>query len=226
MRGDCASDETQIGRAARFGFFAGSVEVSFWSSNLYFLAAAGDIVLKDASMKIDEATYMKMPAHLQSLFLKVPNPDCEEVRAGFPVTGKSKSAPRGGVQRYDPADLAAKRPKGGNEIRGHDDSGGSAARFFYTAKASKADREPGNSHPCVKPTDLMRYLCRLVTPPGGIVFDPFCGSGSTGKAAVLEGFEFIGIEQDAAYVEIARNRIARACQEHNSGSLFTRTPDS
>jgi site-specific DNA-methyltransferase (adenine-specific) len=84
---------------------------------------------------------------------------------------------------------------------------GSAARFFYCAKASKADRSEGNTHPTVKPTDLMRYLCRLVTPPGGIVLDPFMGSGSTGKAAALEGFRFIGIERDPAYLEIARSRI-------------------
>ncbi len=65
-----------------------------------------------------------------------------------------------------------------------------------------------NHHPTVKPTDLMRYLCRLVTPPGGTVLDPFMGSGSTGKGAELEGFSFIGIELDPDYVEIARNRIS------------------
>ena len=122
---------------------------------------------------------------------------------------------------------------------------GSAARFFYCAKASKADRDEGcerlaaihrangnkwtdqdyrvtsgerppsaesgprrNHHPTVKPATLMRYLCRLVTRPGGIVLDPFTGSGSTGKGAVLEGFRFIGIEREAEYVEIARARIA------------------
>ncbi len=106
-----------------------------------------------------------------------------------------------------------------------------AARFFYCAKASKADRDAGvagvagvgalrdggreslprkNHHPTVKPTALMRYLCRLVTPPGGVVLDPFAGSGSTGKAAVLEGFSFIGIELNAEYVEIARARIENA----------------
>jgi len=88
----------------------------------------------------------------------------------------------------------------------HGDTG-SAARFFYCAKASKADRGDGNTHPTVKPTELMRYLCRLVTPPGGVVLDPFMGSGSTGKAAVLEGFRFIGIEREAEYIEIARGRI-------------------
>ena len=94
--------------------------------------------------------------------------------------------------------------------QGHADNGGSAARFFYCAKASKADRDADNKHPTVKPTALMRYLCRLVTPPEGIVLDPFMGSGSTGKAAMLEGFQFIGIERDAEYFEIATNRIAVA----------------
>jgi DNA modification methylase len=123
---------------------------------------------------------------------------------------------------------------------------GSAARFFYCAKASKKDRNEGldgfelkreadriiddgvggdnprnrsntpklNHHPTVKPTDLMRYLCRLVTPPNGTVLDPFTGSGSTGKAATLEDFNFIGIEQSAEYVEIATARINHA-KENN-----------
>ena len=85
---------------------------------------------------------------------------------------------------------------------------GDAARFFYCAKASKKDRGEDNTHPTVKPTDLMAYLCRLVTPPGGVVLDPFMGSGSTGKAAMREGFRFIGIEMDADYLAIAEARIA------------------
>ena len=87
---------------------------------------------------------------------------------------------------------------------------GSAARFFYCAKTSKSDRGEGNDHPTVKPTALMRYLCRLITPPDGIILDPFMGSGSTGKAAMLEGFRFIGIERDEKYFQIACERIARA----------------
>lgn len=83
---------------------------------------------------------------------------------------------------------------------------GKGTRFLYQAKASKKDRGD-NNHPTVKPTDLMRYLCRLVTPKGGTVLDPFMGSGSTGKAAKLEGFKFIGIEREAEYVEIAKARI-------------------
>jgi hypothetical protein len=96
----------------------------------------------------------------------------------------------------------------------------SAPRAFYTAKASKKDRSDGNTHPTVKPTDLMRYLCRLVTPPGGIVLDPFMGSGSTGKAAMLEGFEFIGIEREAAYHAIAESRIGRAAAAGYQPSLL------
>jgi site-specific DNA-methyltransferase (adenine-specific) len=67
-----------------------------------------------------------------------------------------------------------------------------------------------NTHPTVKPTDLMRYLCRLITPPGGLVLDPFMGSGSTGKAAVKEGFRFVGIDLSDEYVTIAERRIAHA----------------
>jgi site-specific DNA-methyltransferase (adenine-specific) len=84
---------------------------------------------------------------------------------------------------------------------------GSAARFFYTAKASKADRGEGNTHPTVKPLDLMAYLCRLVTPPGGIVLDPFMGSGTTIKAAIGEGFHAIGIERDPAYFAMVQQRL-------------------
>jgi site-specific DNA-methyltransferase (adenine-specific) len=84
---------------------------------------------------------------------------------------------------------------------------GSAARFFYCAKASKKDRDEGNNHPTVKPTALMAYLCRLITPPGGVVLDPYMGSGSTGKAAVREGFGFVGCELDPDYFKIATARV-------------------
>ena len=84
---------------------------------------------------------------------------------------------------------------------------GSAARFFYCAKTSKRERGEGNNHPTVKPIALMRYLCRLVTPPSGTVLDPFMGSGSTGIAAGAEGFNFVGIELDPDYFAIAEQRI-------------------
>ena len=93
---------------------------------------------------------------------------------------------------------------------------GSAARFFYCPKTSTAEREQSvtqngqdrnNTHPTVKPVELMRYLCRLVTPKGGTVLDPFMGSGSTGLAAKTEGMEFIGIEREQEYFDIATDRI-------------------
>jgi hypothetical protein len=89
---------------------------------------------------------------------------------------------------------------------GYADSGG-ASRFFYVAKASKKDRGEDNKHPTVKSTKLMEYLIKLVTPPNGVVLDPFMGSGSTGKAAVGLGFKFIGIEKNEEYFEIAKRRI-------------------
>lgn len=119
---------------------------------------------------------------------------------------------------------------------------GSAARFFYCAKTSRKDRNEGlqdpgpqfahgatlrqvenaattgNTHPTVKPTDLMAYLCRLVTPPGGIVLDPFMGSGSTGKAAIREGFQFIGCELDSNYLAIAEARLKHEVERLKAAS--------
>jgi site-specific DNA-methyltransferase (adenine-specific) len=118
----------------------------------------------------------------------------------------------------------------------------SAARFFYCAKASKRDRNEGldgfetkvaggmqgrtdgsmgsitynkNHHPTVKPIDLMQYLCRLITPPNGTILDPFLGSGSTGKAAMYEGFNFVGIELTQEYLPIAKARIEFALNNKN-----------
>lgn len=169
----------------------------------------------------------------------------DEVLAMFP-TKAGASAPVKGteVSKASVGNVTGERERVPGAF--HGDSG-SAARFFYCAKASKRDREEGlahmpaverpngnkwtdqdyrvsrgerpasaesgprrNIHPTVKPTDLMRYLCRLVTPPGGVVLDPFMGSGSTGKGAVLEGFRFIGIERDDKYFAIASERIAAA----------------
>jgi len=93
-----------------------------------------------------------------------------------------------------------------NEFVPRGDSG-SAARFFYCAKANKKDRGEGNDHPTVKPAELMSWLVRLVTPPGGVVLDPFMGSGSTGVAAKREGMGFIGIERDGHYFDIASSRL-------------------
>lgn len=96
-------------------------------------------------------------------------------------------------------------------LKGYGDGGG-ASRFFYQAKVSKKERNMGleevkSNHPTMKPVQLMSYLCRLITPPNGIVLDPFMGSGSTGISARLEGFRFIGMEMDEDYFKIAEGRI-------------------
>lgn len=204
----------------------------------------------EGSMSIGDTVQGRWPANIL-------HDGSKEVLAVFPQTK---------------AGIAVRHNSGGNTFGGDnpnppmDDLGyldsGSAARFFYCAKASKADRDEGlegmeerpsqkmgnglksmvghpsgnngttstedrvsrNFHPTVKPTDLMRYLCRLVTPPGGVVLDPFMGSGSTGKAAVLEGFAFTGIEKEPEYLEICRARIADAEKQyqdaHTQGDLF------
>ncbi len=170
----------------------------------------------------------------------------EEVVALFPDTKSGKMGPwNNRTTNGSPNGIYGKFDEEHPLSETYGDSG-SAARFFYCAKASKADRDEGcdklqersagecvdrvegsagmespragagrtsgsrNHHPTVKPTDLMRYLCRLVTPPSGIVLDPFMGSGSTGKAAMLEGFAFVGIEREAEYIEIAKARIQSA----------------
>jgi DNA modification methylase len=132
----------------------------------------------------------------------------DEVVALFPQS-KSTAQPRHNGAR---AKSVAKGHDYDHVTQGYDDEG-SAARFFYTAKPSKRERGEGNVHPCVKPLALMRYLCKLVTPPGGTILDPFAGSGSTGVAAVQEGFVFIGIESSAEYAAIACRRCCAARQD-------------
>jgi hypothetical protein len=168
----------------------------------------------------------------------------EEVLAGFPESDGQEAAV--GPEFGDKKSVSAYGEFGPRRDFQPREDTGSAARFFYTAKATRADREEGleaflpksggectdredgnaglnspragagrgggraNNHPTVKSTALMRWLIRLITPPGGTVLDCFAGSGSTGKAAVFERCNFIGIEQDAGYAEIARARIAWA----------------
>jgi hypothetical protein len=94
----------------------------------------------------------------------------------------------------------------------HGDTGG-ASRFFYVAKASRSERNAGlerNIHPTVKPVALMKYLIRIVVPKGGVVLDPFLGSGTTAVAAIEEGVEWIGCEREPEYVEIIKARVAAA----------------
>ena len=165
----------------------------------------------------------------------------EEVLEPFPETksGGSNGTRKNGPYSDERTWSVSKTP-GASVSGGLLPDSGSAARFFYCAKSSRAERERGcggmeerdkrwggsiqddrphtkegyeykakarNHHPTVKPLALMRYLCRLVTPPNGIILDPFMGSGTTGMAAKIEGFGFIGIEKEQEYIEIAERRI-------------------
>ena len=174
----------------------------------------------------------------------------DEVLALFPQTTSG-----GGNKATKNADTFLGTGFGGSDNSEWKPNSGSAARFFYCAKANKRDRNEGldgfeakqtlggggltaeikedgsydtasaggkygsvkavsqNYHPTVKPTALMRYLVRLITPPNGTVLDPFLGSGSTGKACMYEGFNFVGIEMTEEYLPIAQARIEFAQQD-------------
>jgi DNA modification methylase len=169
------------------------------------------------------------------------------------AAGETKSTAQ--VRHNGAFKSVAKGAETARDSFGYNDSGG-PSRFFYCAKASRAERNAGlegmeerpagvgderpsgqsnerrkdrergptfaaNHHPTVKPIALMRWLVRLVTPPGGLVLDPFAGSGSTGCAAVLEGVRFVGIEQDAEYAEIARRRITHWLREATVQSILS-----
>lgn len=155
-------------------------------------------------------------------------------------SGELKSgAPGIRRKNHETTSMAGRLGVTGQTETGFGDTGG-ASRFFYVAKASKSERNRGlegmperegpgskrstpaegrasalgapraNHHPTVKPIKLMSYLIRLITPPGGLVLDPFAGSGSTGVAALKDGFRFIGIEREAEYAEIAQKRLDNA----------------
>jgi len=133
----------------------------------------------------------------------------DEVLEEFPDTksGAIKAGQSVGTD-HTAGDISHNR-KGGRPVQPKDIpmSQGSAARFFYCAKTSKKERREGNTHPTVKPLKLMKYLIRLVTPSNGTILDPFMGSGTSGIAAIEEGVNFIGIEIDKDYFNIAKKRI-------------------
>jgi len=161
----------------------------------------------------------------------------DEVVALFPTNRPAGHVPARGKGNPFGGENNKERDGGGYSMG----DSGSAARFFYCAKASRSERNAGceeletiiskrtqaggddtrgrpipqnhNHHATVKPVALMRYLCRLVTPPGGIVLDPFLGSGTTAIACVQEGFRCIGIERKSDYCEIAAKRIDAAMQQ-------------
>ncbi len=162
-------------------------------------------------MKIDQSTFERMPDHLRHMFCQLPDP----VISMFPESkgqqgdlkghNKKRQSPNG---VFGEMGAAADHPARNGS--------GSAARFFhqfgpdtdpliYHPKAGKADRA-GSKHPTVKPVALMQYLIRHITPPGGVVLDPFAGSGTTAEAAKREGFDCILMEAEDEYLDFLRQR--------------------
>lgn len=209
-------------------------------------------------INIDECRLEGSGRYPANLILTYGESDYEEVCGGFPVGGKNGSISK----PYEKNNIIYGKYGECNTFSSYDDSG-SAARYYYCAKASKKDRDEGlealetkyrgmsnqakaeidrgnndfdgnentiglnrvvarkNIHPTVKPTELMQYLIRLVTPDGGIVLDPFNGSGSTGKAVMYEnkerskGYKYIGIELNEEYLDISKARIEYVIQSGN-----------
>lgn len=151
----------------------------------------------NGSHAVEETSLGRWPAN-------VVHDGSEEVERAFPDQvsgGTPPSRPRDKTRNTYGALGGRENPNGIGSTAGN------AARFFYSAKADADDRL-GSKHPTVKPVDLMRWLVRLVTPPGGIVLDPFAGSGSTAMACLAEGFDFIMIEKEAEHVADIRRRLA------------------
>ena len=134
----------------------------------------------------------------------------DEVVGLFPQTYTTRSGPSRVLKRSGRRNQEGWGLKSPGRFVQYDDAsgGGSAARFFYTSKASKAERA-GSKHPIIKPVDLIRWLVRLVTPPGGLVLDLFAGSGTTGEATLGEGMDAILVEKEKTYVKDAERRIAK-----------------
>jgi site-specific DNA-methyltransferase (adenine-specific) len=167
--------------------------------------AGGGQKVKRVEMQTTQSAKGRWPANLM-------HDGSDQVKELFPYSKDGAAGKRTGQNNITMTGLKPTAVKWGGY-----GGEGSAARFFYSAKASKLDRGVYNTHPTVKPTSLMRWLVKLVTPPKGKVLDMYMGSGSTGKACVLEGFNFIGCDWLRGAVKIARRRIKEAQQSKPKG---------
>lgn len=183
-------------------------------------------------MKINESTYERLPSHLQKLFTLLPNKQKEEVLKGFPNAPGQLADIINDPSRTKSKNVYGAMKRGEHEAS-HDrryvtegstnfamtpgarrNDSGSAARFFYCAKASGDERDD-NPHATVKPLALMEYLCRLIKQPElNLVIDPFAGSGSTLLACEMLGIQCIGIELEEEHCEIIAKRFSKPMQTY------------
>ena len=192
MRRRAARSELELGAAIYGDGFRGSSAVAptdagRWPANL----------LHDGSAEVLTA-FPEAPGQMAEISTSAPSSKTSAVYGRMRRDGERTRA-----ARYDTAGATDFAAQPGARRAG----GGSAARFFYSAKASRAERL-GSKHPTVKPVELMAWLVRLVTPPGGRVLDPFAGSGTTGLACLREGFDALLIEREAEYVADIKRRLA------------------
>jgi len=187
--------------------------------------------------KINQEQFAKLPDELKALYVKLPNPSSEEVRECFPDAKGWSSQKHNNFNPYGGNALNKSETTRDGFHEGYNDNGNASRFFksiIYQAKASKSERNKGceeleekvgirtnaprenediktptrtNNHPTVKPIALMEYLIKMVTPKGGIVLDPFAGSGSTLVAAKNNGYQYIGIEMTAEYIPIIEARL-------------------
>lgn len=156
-------------------------------------------------MRINEAEFARLPTHLKAMFKQLPNPQGDEVEAAFAAfPTHSAGAARDRLITTD-YNASGYDTSGTHNMRRLGDTG-TASRFFFCGKATSEDRM-GSRHATIKPLSLMRWLCLLITPPGGTILDPFCGSGTTLLAADRLQFNAIGIEQSAEYVVDTKRRL-------------------
>lgn len=197
------SEKTIAANVLRWGTGALNIDASRVGTELLPEMRAGQ-----ARIGTFERADMVTPERVGRWPANVCHDGSEEVLAAFPESGGQQ----GDVRGTEPSE-----PLGGpiygyglkREAAASRGDSGSAARFFYSSKADAADRL-GSKHPTVKPVDLMRWLCTLITPPGGTILDPFAGTGTTGLAAMGAGFNAILIEREAEYVADIERRLAWA----------------
>jgi len=203
--GDSWDQETGMFAAGREGFWSNGVPSGRWPANL----------IHDGSEEVMEQFPQNKPGKMRRNKTKGARPFNNEGKPTEYETAEVIDDPGGSASRFFYCAKASRseREKGLDGIEaigGHEAVGrkeGSKGMDSPRAGAGRTSKEVRNKHPTVKPIKLMEYLVRLVTPPGGVVFDPFTGSGTTGIACALQGFDFIGAEMDPDYCKIARARI-------------------
>lgn len=198
--------------ACRVGFASEEDKAAAFPGGKLTSHGAGSLAGPGAAQEAERSDFAAERSQLGRWPANVIHDGSDEVEAAFAVYGETKSgAMKRDVEAYDGENVTSFLRGRSGPNNQHGDSG-SVSRFFYSSKAGKTDRA-GSSHPTVKPVSLMRYLVKLVTPPGGVVLDPFAGSGTTGQAALDEGLNAILMERETDYQKDIVRRFEAAAKD-------------